>query len=68
MAYLGFTSLPEPDMVNGVEVSVGEEFTYEFDLMSLEPAPLTILGLGVEGGGWAPRVGEVYEIVLAASF
>ena len=25
-------------------------------------------GMVVEGGGWAPRVGEVYEIVLAAGF
>ena len=45
---------------------MGEEFTYQFDLMELDPAPVEILSLVVEGSGWAPRVGEVYEIVLAA--
>jgi hypothetical protein len=66
MFYLGFTSMPEADMLNGVAVSSGEPFVYEFDLMSLDPRPAKILALGIEGGGWAPRVGEVYEVVLAA--
>jgi hypothetical protein len=66
MLYVGFTAMPEAGMVNGIEVTVGEPFVYQFDLMELDPAPVNILSLVVEGSGWAPRVGEVYEVVLAA--
>jgi hypothetical protein len=66
MFYRGFTALPEPDMVNGVAVELGEPFIFQFDLMGLDPRPARILSIGIDGGGWAPRVGEVYEIVLAA--
>jgi hypothetical protein len=66
MFYVGFTALPETGMINGVAVDAGEPFIYEFDLMSLDPRPAKIISLGIEGGGWAPRVGEIYEVVLAA--
>jgi hypothetical protein len=66
MLYVGFTALPEPDMFNGIEVTIGEPFVYQFDLMELDPAPVEILSLIVEGSGWDPRVGEVYEVMLAA--
>jgi hypothetical protein len=36
--------------------------------MELNPAPVEILSLVVEGSGWAPRVREVYEMVPAAVF
>lgn len=68
MFFRGFTVLPEADMVNGVEVTLGQDFTHEFDLMELDPAPATILGVGVEGAGWDPRVGEIYELKLVAGF
>jgi hypothetical protein len=68
MFFRGFTALPEADMVNGVEVVLGETFTHQFDLMELDPAPVTVLGVGVEGAGWDPRVGEVYRLTLAAGF
>jgi hypothetical protein len=68
MFFRGFTTLPEADMVNGVEVVLGEDFSHQFDLMELDPEPVTILGVGVEGAGWDPRVGEVFELQLAAGF
>ena len=68
MFFRGFTALPEADMVNGVEVVIGEDFSHQFDLMELDPAPVKILAVGVEGAGWDPRVGEVFELELAAGF
>jgi len=68
MFFRGFTALPEPEMINGVEVTRGEAFTHQFDLMALDPAPATILAVGVEGAGWDPRVGEIYELSLAAGW
>ncbi len=68
MFFRGFTALPEADMVNGVAVEFGEPFVYQFDLMELDPVPAEILAVGIEGAGWDPRVGEVYEFILAAGF
>ena len=59
---------PKTSVVNGVEVVIGEDFSHQFDLMELDPAPVRILAVGVEGAGWDPRVGEVFELELTAGF
>ncbi|MFW2339244.1 MAG: hypothetical protein ACN4GK_04275 [Acidimicrobiia bacterium] len=66
MYFVAFSAIPEEGMINGVEVALGQPFVYQFDLMELNPAPAKVLSLVVEGAGWDPRVGEVYEIMLAA--
>jgi len=65
MFFVGFTALPEAGMINGAAVTLGEPFVYQVDLMELDPAPAQILSVVVEGGGWDPRIGEVYEVMLA---
>jgi hypothetical protein len=69
MFWLGFSILAPDDrssMRNGVMVNPGEPFIHQFDLMALDPRPAEVIYFAVEGGGWAPRSAESYEVVLAA--
>jgi hypothetical protein len=68
MFYAGFVYLPPGDdgsvMTNGVQVGRGAPFSFEHDLMTLDPPPVTILSVAVDGGGWSSRSAEVYRVRL----
>lgn len=49
---------------NGTKVSRGQFYTYTFDLMTLNPKPRTILFVGAQGAGWAPREGKINALSL----
>ena len=49
---------------NGTKVSRGSWYTYEFDLMSLNPKPKTIHAVGAEGSGWPTREGKIQSLSL----
>jgi hypothetical protein len=51
---------------NGIKVTSGQKYTYNFDLMTLNPKPATIHFVAVEGAGWKPRAGTVHELSLIA--
>ncbi len=51
---------------NGIKVSTDEKYTFDFDLMTLNPKPVTIHYVAVEGSGWPSRQGTVHEISLIA--
>ena len=53
-----------PGDLYGAAVTFGEPFACRVDLMELDPAPARVLSIVVEGGGWDPRIGEVYEVML----
>jgi hypothetical protein len=49
---------------NGTKVTRGGWYTYEVDLMSLNPKPKTIHAVGAEGSGWSVREGKIQSISL----
>jgi len=49
---------------NGAKVNRGSWYTYEMDLMSLNPKPKTIHAVGAEGSGWSVREGKIQSISL----
>jgi len=49
---------------NGTKVNRGSWYTYEMDLMSLNPKPKIIHAVGVEGSGWPVREGKIQSISL----
>ncbi|MFA6272341.1 MAG: hypothetical protein WC693_04540 [Patescibacteria group bacterium] len=49
---------------NGVKVTTGQQYTFDFDLMTLKPKPALIHFVAVEGAGWATREGMVHELSL----
>jgi hypothetical protein len=49
---------------NGTKVNRGGWYTYEVDLMSLNPKPKTIHAVGAEGSGWSVREGKIQSISL----
>ncbi|XOU94305.1 MAG: hypothetical protein ACNFW9_05690 [Candidatus Kerfeldbacteria bacterium] len=61
-----YTSDPEggSGIINGTKVVSGEKFTYDFDLMTLDPKPVTIHYVGLEGAGWPKRQGTIHELSL----
>lgn len=66
----GFYALDPTDQsksTNGVKVTAGQKYTYDFDLMTLSPKPAKIHFVAVEGAGWKPRAGTVHELSLIAS-
>lgn len=54
----------ESKATNGIKVTSGEKYTYDFDLMTLNPKPTKIHYVAVEGAGWQPRQGTVHELSL----
>ncbi len=50
--------------INGVKVVQHEPYTYEFDLVTLDPKPKTILFIALEGAGWRERQGSVLEFTI----
>ncbi|NIA25395.1 MAG: hypothetical protein GWP04_07470 [Gammaproteobacteria bacterium] len=69
MFFLGYSILDadgSSSMRNGVLVEKGVAQVVQFDLMGLDPRPVKILKVGIEGSGWAPRSAWVFEFVLAA--
>lgn len=67
MFWHGFYTLdPEGNSgtINGTKVVSGEKFTFDFDLMSLDPKPRTIHYVGLEGAGWPERQGTIHELSL----
>lgn len=49
---------------NGTKVNRGTWYTYEFDLLSLNPKPKTIHAVGAEGSGWSVREGKISSLSL----
>jgi hypothetical protein len=49
---------------NGTKVGQGGWYTYEVDLMSLNPKPKTIHAVGAEGSGWSAREGKIASMSL----
>ncbi|HRS81897.1 MAG TPA: hypothetical protein P5238_00315, partial [Smithellaceae bacterium] len=49
---------------HGTKVSQGSWYTYEVDLMSLNPKPKIIHAVGAEGSGWPTREGKISSISL----
>ena len=49
---------------NGTKVNRGAWYTYEIDLMSLNPKPKLIHAVGAEGSGWSVREGKIRSISL----
>jgi hypothetical protein len=49
---------------NGTKVNRGGWYTYEVDLMSLNPKPKTIHAVGAEGSGWSTREGKISLLSL----
>lgn len=67
MFWRGFYTLDPTDQsktTNGVKVTAGQKYTYDFDLMTLNPKPAKIHYVAVEGAGWKPRQGTVHELSL----
>ncbi|MFH1426046.1 MAG: hypothetical protein ABIG66_01285 [Candidatus Kerfeldbacteria bacterium] len=49
---------------NGVKVKQGQYTSYDFDLITLDPKPVMIHYVGLEGAGWQSRSGSVSELSL----
>jgi hypothetical protein len=49
---------------NATKVTRGSWYTYEFDLMTLNPKPKTIHAVGAEGSGWPTREGKISSLSL----
>lgn len=49
---------------NGTKVGQGSWYTYEVDLMSLNPKPKIIHAVGAEGSGWPTREGKITFLSL----
>lgn len=67
MFWRGFYTLDptgQSKTTNGVKVTSGQKYTYDFDLMTLDPRPAKIHYVAVEGAGWKPRQGTVHELSL----
>jgi hypothetical protein len=67
MFWRGFYTLDptgQSKTTNGVKVIAGQKYTYDFDLMTLNPKPAKIHYVAVEGAGWKPRQGIVHELSL----
>jgi len=52
------------DTTNGIKVNNDEQYDYAFDLMTLDPKPVTLHYVGVEGAGWQEREGTVHYLNL----
>lgn len=67
MFWRGFYTLDptgQSKTTNGVKVQSGQRYTFDFDLMTLNPKPAKIHFVAVEGAGWKERQGTVHELSL----
>lgn len=68
MFWRGFYYLDPTDkqsgIINGVKVPQGQPYTFQFDLMSLNPKPKKIYFVALEGAGWKEREGKVSSISI----
>ena len=49
---------------HGTKVPQNQFYTYQYDLMALNPKPKTIHFVGAEGAGWSPREGKIALLSL----